>query len=974
MGQPPAIAGGNLLPEQSRIYSAVARVCQWFDTIRGRILVAFLAMSVITGALGIYSAQGINRAGMLVSRTYDQSLMSINYARAAAADFASMKAAVARRWVFSDSDMRQQLDERIATLQKFIADDLAIAAERSLSERARHAVENVKQAIAAWSEAHYRLTDGEQSAAVWQNIDAHAAAVEQQIDLLINYVAGDGFTYRQTARATVALDRQLNLLAALLAVVLSGVVAWQLGRRIIGPVAAASDVAERIARGDLDGRIPTGRGDELGTLLSSMGVMRDNIKLMMEGEVMQRRSAQARLADALANSREGVLMIDTEGRIALANTQAADFLNTERDQLLGAPYEQHALAIEGVDTVGTAAPRVDLSTYATGETRLPDGRWLRFSRSPSQEGGCIIVCSDISVMNEQKLKLAAINLRFDVALDNMSQGLCLYDSENRLSVVNRRFCEMFKLPPESVHPGITFGEVLQLSIAAGNHPGKTIFDLLAEPRVYAGNTYFQELNQRRVVAVAHQPTVDGGWVATYEDITERRQAEERIVFMARHDALTKLPNRVQLAEKIDYAVAHLGRGHRFAVFWLDLDNFKQINDTLGHPVGDLVLCAVAERLRACVREVDMVARFGGDEFAIVQQDFEEPDQVTILARRITDVLSTTYEIGDHRLNLGVSIGIAVAPDDGVTCDKLLKNADVALYRAKSDGRGTWRFFEPEMDARLQRRRKLELDLREALPNDEFKLFYQPIYNLKKDSLCGFEALLRWQHPTRGLVTPNEFIPITEEIGLITSVGEWVLKQACLEAKTWPAQIKIAVNVSPVQFKHGRLLQAVTEALAAAELPAERLELEITESVVLAQNKGTLTTLHALRELGVRISMDDFGTGYSSLSYLRSFPFDKIKIDQSFIRDLGTREASGPIIKAIIDICSSMGMLTTAEGVETAEQLTKLRLEGCDEVQGYLFSAPVPPWEIARLIDRFDRMGHRDGPLTPHQPRLRLPAA
>ena len=289
--------------------------------------------------------------------------------------------------------------------------------------------------------------------------------------------------------------------------------------------------------------------------------------------------------------------------------------------------------------------------------------------------------------------------------------------------------------------------------------------------------------------MAHRPTVDGGWVATYEDVTERRQAEERIVFMARHDALTKLPNRMLLAERIDQAIAQLGRGSRFAILSLDLDNFKQINDTLGHPVGDEVLCAVAERLQSCIREVDTVARFGGDEFAIVQQDVEQPEQVTTLAVRIIKVLSEPYEVNGQRVTLGVSIGIAMAPDDGVTCDKLLKNADVALYRSKADGRGTWRFFEAEMDARLQSRRKLELDLREALPNNEFKLFYQPIYDLKSDRICGFEALLRWQHPIRGLVMPNEFVPVAEEIGIITPLGEWVMQQACLEAKNWPATAK-----------------------------------------------------------------------------------------------------------------------------------------------------------------------------------------
>lgn len=937
--------------------TAAVHARPWFGTIRGRILAAFLAMSVITGTLGYYSSQGIDRAGVLVAKTYDHSLMSINYARAAAADFASMQAVFARRWVASDADMRRQIDDKVDKLEKSLVDDLAIAAERSQSIRAEQTVEKIKGAVAAWSAAHRRLIDGDESSAAWKTIDEHAATVEQQIDLLINYVAGDGFTYRQTARATVARDTNLSILAGVLAVILSGVVAWLLGRRIIGPVAVASAVAGRIAHGNLDGEIPAGGADELGALLTSMGVMRENIKEMMEREVAQRRSAQARLADALENSREGVIVIDAEGRIALANAQAADFLGKPQQELLGTVLDEHALPIQGIKDASSTPRFFDNEPYATGQMRLADGRWLRISKSASQEGGSIIVCSDISVMKEQKLELAATNLRLDAALDNMSQGLCLYDSENRLSVVNRRFSEMFNLPPERVHPGMTFRDVLELSIAVGNHPGKSVSELLEEPRAYASNTYFQELNHGRVVAVAHRPTVDGGWVATYEDVTERRQAEDRIAFMARHDALTKLPNRTLLAERIEQGIAQLGRGTRFAILSLDLDNFKQINDTLGHPVGDEVLCIVAHRLLSCVREVDTVARFGGDEFTIFQQDVGQPEEVTALAIRIISVLSEPYEVGTQRVTLGVSIGIAMAPDDGVSCDKLLKNADVALYRSKADGRGTWRFFEPEMDARLQNRRKLELDLRDALPNDEFNLFYQPIYDLKKDRVRGFEALLRWNHPIRGLVMPGEFVPVAEEIGLITALGEWVVKQACIEASKWPDDLKVAVNVSPVQFKHGRLLQVIADALSASGLPADRLELEITESVLLGNNAGTTETLHALRRLGVRISMDDFGTGYSSLSYLRSFPFDKIKIDQSFIRDLGTTERASSIIRAIIAICGSMGMVTTAEGVETEEQIAQLRLEGCDEVQGYFFSCPVPRQEIPRLISRLNGLGH-----------------
>jgi diguanylate cyclase (GGDEF)-like protein len=921
-------------------------------TVRGQILIAFLAMSVITGTFGFYTTLSIRHAGVLVAKTFDQSLMSINYARAAAADFASMQTVIARSAFVSDPQKQSEIKEKLETLEQLFSDDLAIAAERSQSLRAATAAANVERAVAAWTSAYRRLLDGHEPAAIWEELDDYAKTVAQQIDLLINYTAGDGFTYRQNARAAVALDTQLNLLAAALAMMLSGAVTWLLGRRIMGPLATASAVAEGIAQGNLEGVIPRGNGDELGALLTSMGVMRDNIKAMMQREVEQRRSAQALLADALANSREGVLVIDAEGRIALANSQAANFLGSSPERLIGSPFAACAILTKGLVKDPTSG--IDDGLYATGETRLTDGRWLRVSRSATQEGGFIVVCSDISPLKEQKNKLAATNLRLDAALDNMSQGLCLYDSENRLKVVNRRFCEIFNLPPERVQPGMMFYDVLELSVEAGNHPEKSVSKLATEQSASVGGTHFQDLSQGRVVAIAHQPTVDGGWVATYEDVTERRQAEARIVFMARHDSLTKLPNRVQLAEQIDHALAQLGRGAGFAVLCLDLDDFKKINDTLGHPVGDEVLRIVGERLRTCVREVDTVARLGGDEFAILQSDVHQPEQVIGLARRIVDVVSAPYEIGAHRLFLGVSIGIAVAPSDGASCDTLLKNADVALYRAKADGRGTWRSFEAEMDARLQARRKLELDLRDALANDEFELHYQPLYSLKKERVCGFEALLRWRNPARGMVMPAEFIPVAEEIGLIVSMGEWVLRRACADAANWPPDIKVAVNVSPVQFKDGRLVQVVSDALATSALSPDRLELEITESVLLTNATTTLVTLHALRKLGVHISMDDFGTGYSSLSYLRSFPFDKVKIDQSFIRDLGAADSSALIVSAVIGLCGSMGMLTTAEGVETEEQLARLRIEKCDEAQGYLFSRPVPQLEIPGLIARWNR--------------------
>jgi diguanylate cyclase (GGDEF)-like protein len=936
-------------PGQWRGIRARARL--WGGTIRGWILLAFLAMSVITGTLGVYTTLGIKNAGVLVTKTFDQSLMSINYARAAAADFASMQAAIARRWIATDPDVRHKLDRKVATLEQSLVDDLAIAAERSQSARASKAAENAQQAVAAWSDVHQRLLDGDETSAAWEALDHYASTVEQQIDLLINYTAGDGFTYRQNARATVALDTQLTLMAAALAVMLSAAVAWLLGRRIIGPVSAASAVAERIARGNLDGVMPRGGADELGALLTSMGVMRDNIKAMMDREVAQRRSAQTLLADALANSREGVLVIDAEGRIALANSQAADFLGSPASELLASPFEKRAVAIEGLANMAKKSLPGDDTQHAAGETRLADGRWLRVSRSATQEGGFIVVCSDITVLKDQESTLTAANLRLDAALDNMLQGLCLYDSENRLNVVNRRFCEIFNLPSDLVQPGISFRDVLELSVAAGNHGDCTVSDLLAEQAECVANTHFQELSNGRVVAIVHQPTADGGWVATYEDVTERRQAEARIVFMARHDALTRLPNRVLLAERIDHAVAQLVRGSGFAVLCLDLDNFKQINDTLGHPIGDVLLKAVAERLGTCVGEGDTVARLGGDEFAIIQVGVEKPEEVNFLADKLVNALSAPYELDGNQIVVSTSIGIALAPSDGTSPDQLLKNADMAMYRAKADGRGTHRFFEPEMDARLQARRALELDLRRAIVQGEFELQYQPLVNIKTGSVTGFEALVRWQHSERGIVAPGEFVALAEETGLIGALGEWVLRTACEEAATWPDHIKVAVNLSPVQFKNRKLVEVIVSAMAMAGLSPHRLELEITESVLLQDDDATLAMLHQMRGLGVRISMDDFGTGYSSLSYLRKFPFDKIKIDQSFIRDLSKEDDSIAIVRAVASLAASLHIATVAEGVETADQLEIARAEGCTEVQGFFFSPPVSAANAREIIGR-----------------------
>ena len=411
-----------------------------------------------------------------------------------------------------------------------------------------------------------------------------------------------------------------------------------------------------------------------------------------------------------------------------------------------------------------------------------------------------------------------------------------------------------------------------------------------------------------------------------------------------------MPNRIRFQTRLNEARSRLERsGEGFAVLAVDLDRFKTVNDTLGHPIGDVLLQKVAERLQSAVRPTDTVARFGGDEFAVIQGNVSDVIGAETLAKRIVDLLGRAYIVDGHLINIGASVGVAIAPDDGTDPDVLLKNADLALYRAKTDGRDTFRFFTPEMDARMRARRSLELDLRKALALHEFELVYQPQMNLETNQLVACEALMRWNHPSRGLVSPADFIPLAEEIGLIVSIGEWVVRTACNEAANWPQELCVAVNLSPAQFKSKKLVQAVASALSSSGLAPSRLELEITEGVLLQENEANLTTLHALRGLGLRISMDDFGTGYSSLSYLRSFPFDKIKIDRSFVSGGKSQEESMAIVRAIASLGASFGMTTVAEGVETPEQMSRIRHEGCTDVQGYLISRPVLATAIRTLF-------------------------
>ena len=549
-------------------------------------------------------------------------------------------------------------------------------------------------------------------------------------------------------------------------------------------------------------------------------------------------------------------------------------------------------------------------------------------------------------------RLALEKERLDTAVNNMTQGLLLYDADARVVLCNQRYLELYHLSPDAVRPGFHFRDLIELRKQTGSFSGdvdafcSTVLRNVAEKR---GTQNILQTADGRSVLIVNQPLANGGWVATQEDITERIRAEKQIAHLAHYDALTDLPNRTLFRQHLGRELERTKRGEQLAVLYIDIDEFKDVNDSLGHPVGDELLRAVASGLRGCIRETDFVARLGGDEFAVIQSGVTQPGDVLELVGRIYQSLRQPRDCLGHLVATDASIGIAMAPNDGDDLDQLLKNADLAMYGAKADGRRTYRFFEPAMDARVKARRMLELDLRQAIADGAFELHYQPLVNLRSNEVVGCEALLRWNHPVRGMVSPAEFIPIAEDTGLICQLGDWVLATACEEATGWPSGVRVAVNVSPVQFRSPAFELKVAKALATTGLPAARLELEITEAVLIRDDEAALATLRHLSALGVRIALDDFGTGYSSLSYLQRFPFDKIKIDRCFIDAIAESEGSSAIVQAVIGIAMARNMTTTAEGVETEQQKDMLRSLGCTEMQGFLFSRAQPAAAIRTLL-------------------------
>ncbi len=535
--------------------------------------------------------------------------------------------------------------------------------------------------------------------------------------------------------------------------------------------------------------------------------------------------------------------------------------------------------------------------------------------------------------------------RFDIALNNMSHGLCMLDPQDRLQVWNERFLELLHLQRAPVRVGMRISQLARHSIRAGNHRTKTVKQIITELVRGLREDRFGQFHTSpdgdRTIAVSRRMMADGGSVVILEDVTERKRAQERITHLAKFDELTGLANRTQFRERINSMLATVHeRQNPLTIHLIDLDRFKAINDTLGHPIGDKLLKEVAFRLSAVIKPGDMITRFGGDEFVVLQTVTERRQDAEWLAKRLARTLKEPFEIDGHRIDIGASIGIAMAPIDGINADELLKKADMALYSAKNGGGGGHRFFAVDMEAAVQERRALELDLRDALALEQFHLNYQPLVDLRTGRVTTCEALLRWTHPVRGEVPPAVFIPVAEETGLIIALGEWVLHRACTEAASWPHGVKVAVNLSPIQFRDRGLALQVVTALAKSGLSPQRLELEVTERLLLEDNDGTLSTMQQLNNLGVGLSLDDFGTGYSSLNYLRKYPFHKIKIDQSFISDIGDERGVKAIIGAVASLGAGLDKIVVAEGIETEDQMKLVTAHGCHEGQGYLFGRPM----------------------------------
>ncbi|OKO85875.1 diguanylate cyclase [Bradyrhizobium sp. NAS80.1] len=684
----------------------------------------------------------------------------------------------------------------------------------------------------------------------------------------------------------------------------------------------------------------------------------------------QNRDAQKRLEaerlrldTALNNMSQGLILYDSAGYIVTCNRRYADMFGLSTDVIKPGSHIRDAMhhrkergVLNGdVEVLCADVMRiVGEGKVSTRIRELPNGRAFQVINTPLPQGGWVATIEEITERRNLEQERDRNYTFLREIIDHIPSQITVKDAQTRrYLLVNRIAEETFDKSGETI-VGKTAADILpesQADIVTRDDDAllQSPDRLLLNEQSWKTRSDGQRHTISKRIGVRDRAGEPRYIINVIEDVTEQRRTDEKIEHMAHYDALTDLPNRTLFREQIERELAKVAGGGKFALLYIDVDEFKGINDSLGHHVGDELLKAIAGRLRGCLRKSDLIARLGGDEFAVIQTGIDAAADVLSFVTRIYEAIRRPYHCLGHQLSTDASIGIALAPQDGTDIDQLIKNADLAMYGAKAEGRRTHRFFEPAMDASAKARLTMEQDLRQALVYGGFEIHYQPLVDLRSNEVSGCEALLRWRHPERGMVSPAEFIPIAEDTGLINELGDWVLRTACNEAATWPAHVHVAVNVSPVQLKCDTLALRIAGALAASGLDPRRLELEITEAVLIRDDEAALSILHQLRAIGVRIALDDFGTGYSSLSYLKRFPFDKIKIDRCFVADIAETSGAPVIVQAVVNIAAASNMTTVAEGVETAAQREILRALGCTEMQGYLFSAPKPAAEVRKLF-------------------------
>ncbi len=664
---------------------------------------------------------------------------------------------------------------------------------------------------------------------------------------------------------------------------------------------------------------------------------------------------------------QGLILYDAAGYIVTCNRRYADMFGLSHDvikpgcHIREAMYHRKERGAFSGDVEAFCADVLRIVAEGTVSTRihqLPNGRAFQVINTPLARGGWVATIEEITERRNLEQERDRNHTFLREIIDHIPSQITVKDAQTRqYLLINRTAEQQFGQSREAIVGKTPFDlypdEAARLVTEDDSRALQAADGLFKDEHPWRSQTKGLRYITSTRIGIRDKSGEPRYLISVVEDVTERRYADEKIAHMAHYDALTDLPNRTLLREQIERELAKIAGGDQFALLYIDIDEFKGINDSLGHHVGDELLKSIAGRIRGCLKQGDLIARLGGDEFAVIQTGIQSSDEVVSFVKRIYGVIRQPYHCLGHQLSTDASIGIALAPQDGSDLDQLVKNADLAMYGAKAEGRRTHRFFEPEMDASAKARLSMEQDLRQALVDGGFEIHYQPLVDLRSGEVSGCEALLRWRHPERGMVSPAEFIPVAEDTGLITELGDWVLRMACNEAATWPTHIRVAVNVSPVQLKCDTLALRIAGALAASGLDPRRLELEITEAVLIRDDEAALSILHQLRSIGVRIALDDFGTGYSSLSYLKRFPFDKIKIDRCFVADIAEASGSPVIVQAVVNIAAASSMTTVAEGVETEAQRDMLRALGCTQMQGYLFSAPKPASEVRKLFGSGD---------------------